>query len=126
MPMRTICYNIYMCRGWPQEVASRQSASIVMQDLLAKALVKCKPDVITFSEAPSDSIKADQPDQRIDYIFVYGPILQRLCECRVLSEVPFQPDPSVSKPWCLSDHLPVMATFSLPLEHRRQKCLSQQ
>jgi len=58
MPMGTICYNIYMCRGWPQEVASRQSASIVMQDLLAKALVKYKPDVITFSEAPSDSIRS--------------------------------------------------------------------
>ena len=75
---------------------------------------------------PGGTYRADQPDQRIDYIFVYGPILQRLCECRVLSEVPFQPDPSVSEPWCLSDHLPVMATFSLPLEHRRQKCLSQQ
>ena len=60
---------------------------------------------------PGETCKADQPDQRIDYIFVYGPILQRLRECRVLLEVPFQADPSVSKPWCLSDHLPVMATF---------------
>lgn len=249
--MRTICYNIYMCRGWPQEASSRESTSIVIPDLLAKSLENYKLDVITFSEVPTDSImqaiaehlgmqmiifqspekyhgalltrfevleskncslqsgkrpenlftrhwgravlytgkeelivhsvhlfpdaqssihakeveevieviqkdiksgcsillqgdlnhepddpayerwieaglvdtfgaagvgpgetyKADQPVQRIDYIFAYGPILQRILECRVLSDVPFKVDTSVSKHWCLSDHLPVMATF---------------
>ena len=55
--MRTICYNIYMCRGWPQqEEVSKPFRDIVTPDLYASALGMHKPDVITFSEVPSDSI----------------------------------------------------------------------
>lgn len=256
--MRTICYNIYMCRGWPQEAFSRESTSIVIPDLLAKSLENYKPDVITFSEVPTDSImqviaehlgmqmiifqspekchgalltrfevlesrncplqsgkrpenlftrhwgravlqtgkeelivhsvhlfpdaqssihakeveevikviqkdiksgcsvllqgdlnhepddpaykrwietglvdtfgaasvgpsgtwrpadsppEADEPTQRIDYIFAQGPNLQHLRECRVLKGFPFRTNPSQGKLWSLSDHLPVMATI---------------
>jgi endonuclease/exonuclease/phosphatase family metal-dependent hydrolase len=55
--MRTICYNIYMCRGWPQqEEVSKEIREIVTPELYASALGKYKPDVITFSEVPSDFI----------------------------------------------------------------------
>ena len=55
--MRTITYNIYMCRGWPQqEEASKEVRNIVTPDLYAKALGKYKPDVITFCEVPSDCL----------------------------------------------------------------------
>jgi len=61
---------------------------------------------------PADSPpEADEPTQRIDYIFAWGPILQHLRECRVLNEFPFRTNPSQGKLWSLSDHLPVMATF---------------
>jgi len=61
---------------------------------------------------PADSPpEADEPTQRIDYIFARGPILQHLRECRVLKEFPFRTNPSQGKLWSLSDHLPVMATF---------------
>ena len=257
--MRAICYNIYMCRGWPQqEEASKEVRNIVTPDLYAEALGKYNPDVITFSEVPSDSIvqaiaeplgmqvvlfdspekaygalltrfevleskncplccgerpeelftrywgravldtgeeelvvhsahlfpnaqssmhskevgevikvtqddmesgrsvllqgdlnhepedrayerwretglvdtfaaagtgpgetcgdvkrdpQKDRLDQRIDYIFACGPIVQHLRECRILSDPPFRVGPSASKSWALSDHSPVMATF---------------
>lgn len=257
--MRTICYNIYMCRGWPQqEEASKEVREIVTPDLYAQALSKYNPDVITFCEVPSDSLvqaiaellgmqvvlfdspekaygalltrfevleskncplrcgerpenlftrywgravldtgkeelivqtahlfpdaqssmhakeveeiikviqddmksgrsvllqgdlnhepedraykrwieaglvdtfaaagtgqgetcgdvkrdpQMDQLDQRIDYIFAYGPIVQRLRECRVLSDPSFRVKPSERRYWSLSDHLPVMASL---------------
>ena len=61
---------------------------------------------------PSDSSpKEDEPNQRIDYIFAYGLIVQNLQECRVLSGLPFRVNPHAKRLWSLSDHLPVMATF---------------
>jgi len=61
---------------------------------------------------PSDSSpKEDQPNQRIDYIFAYGPIVEHLSKCQVLSEPPFRVNPHAERLWSLSDHLPVMATF---------------
>ena len=52
--MHTICYDIYMCRGWPQqEEMSKPFRDIVTPDLYAETLLKYKPDVITFSEVPS-------------------------------------------------------------------------
>jgi len=57
------------------------------------------------------SPKEDEPNQRIDYIFAYGLIVQNLQECRVLSGPPFRVNPHAKRLWSLSDHLPVMATF---------------
>jgi len=258
--MRTIAFNIYMCRGWPQqEEVSKPFRDIVTPDLYAEALGMYNPDVITFSEVPSNAIvqaiaeplgmqavlfdspvkahgalltrfevleskncplrfgerpknlftrywgravldtgkeklivhsahlfpdaqssmhakeveevieviredmgsgrsvllqgdlnhepedrayerwieaglvdtfaaagtgpvetcgdvrrapQEDHLDQRIDYIFVYGPIVQRLRECRVLLDPPFRVPAKASKSWALSDHSPVMATFN--------------
>lgn len=53
----------------------------------------------------------NNPTRRLDYIFAHGPIVERPRECRVLSDPPFQLDLGVSKPWSLSDHLPVIAVF---------------
>ena len=53
----------------------------------------------------------NNPTRRLDYIFAHGPIVERPRECRVLSDPPFQLDLGASKPWSLSDHLPVMAIF---------------
>jgi endonuclease/exonuclease/phosphatase family metal-dependent hydrolase len=52
------------------------------------------------------------PIERIDYIWAAGPLVDHLRQCRVLYERAFRTHPEDAKPFALSDHLPVMATFS--------------
>lgn len=56
----------------------------------------------------ANSIK---PRGRIDYIWVRGPIADRLRECRVLFEGAFRTNPDDPNSFALSDHVPLMATF---------------
>lgn len=51
------------------------------------------------------------PVKRIDYIWSYGPIASRLREYKVLADGAFVGNPDEPKPFALSDHIPVMATF---------------
>ncbi|MHC5058038.1 MAG: endonuclease/exonuclease/phosphatase family protein [Planctomycetota bacterium] len=60
---------------------------------------------------PSMTWPSDVPRERIDYIWTFGPLSERLGACRVLSEGAFlarRGDPGSS---ALSDHLPVVAEF---------------
>ncbi|HNR31007.1 MAG TPA: endonuclease/exonuclease/phosphatase family protein [Candidatus Hydrogenedentes bacterium] len=52
-----------------------------------------------------------QPTMRIDYVWLHGPITERLVECRVLFEGAFRTNPEDPSSVALSDHLPLMATF---------------
>ena len=49
------------------------------------------------------------PEMRIDYLWLRGPIASRLATCRVLSEPPLG---AGANQFALSDHLPVLATFT--------------
>jgi endonuclease/exonuclease/phosphatase family metal-dependent hydrolase len=53
-----------------------------------------------------------QPKVRIDYVWVAGPLAQRLTEVRVLNEGAFRTNPEDPQSFALSDHLPVMARFN--------------
>ena len=52
------------------------------------------------------------PRSRIDYIWVRGPLAQRLRECRVLYEGAFRTNPDDPQSFALSDHIPVLAMFA--------------
>lgn len=54
---------------------------------------------------------SDEPDKRIDYIWVHGPLAERVRECRVLFEGAFRTNPEDPRSFALSDHIPVMAAF---------------
>jgi endonuclease/exonuclease/phosphatase family metal-dependent hydrolase len=53
-----------------------------------------------------------QPEQRIDYIWVGGPLAERTIHPRVLFEGAFRRNPDDPGSFGLSDHLPVLAAFS--------------
>ncbi len=52
-----------------------------------------------------------KPFLRLDYIWLHGPISERLTECRVLFEGAFRTYPDDPGTFTFSDHLPVMANF---------------
>lgn len=52
-----------------------------------------------------------EPKTRIDYIWVHGPLADRLRECRVLNEGAFRTNRDDPQSFALSDHLPLMARF---------------
>lgn len=58
------------------------------------------------------TLGAAKPTMRIDYIWVHGPLLAQLQECRVLFEGAFRTNPEDPGSVGLSDHLPLMATFA--------------
>lgn len=53
-----------------------------------------------------------KPVLRLDYIWLHGPIAERLIECRVLFEGAFRTHPEDPATFTFSDHLPVMAAFA--------------
>lgn len=57
------------------------------------------------------TIKADNPEWRIDYIFAAGPIAKRVSESRPLFEGAFRVNNEDEKSYALSDHLPQFAVF---------------
>jgi endonuclease/exonuclease/phosphatase family metal-dependent hydrolase len=58
------------------------------------------------------SFNSIQPKERIDYVWMYGPIANRLLEARVLNEGAFRTNPEDIQSFALSDHLPLIARFS--------------
>ncbi|WP_417749601.1 endonuclease/exonuclease/phosphatase family protein [Rosistilla oblonga] len=57
-PLRVISYNVLVCRGWPK---TRRLAKLAvkkgqMADRLALELALHEPDVVNFSESPSEAI----------------------------------------------------------------------
>lgn len=57
------------------------------------------------------TIKADNPEWRIDYVFAAGPIAKRVSESRPLFEGAFRVNNEDEKSYALSDHLPQFAVF---------------
>jgi len=56
--LRVIAYNIYACKGWPSDRALAKKAVKTgqMADRLAMELALYDPDIINFSESPSEEI----------------------------------------------------------------------
>lgn len=54
---------------------------------------------------------SQKPKERIDYVFVAGPIKTRLQSARALHEGAFLVRPTVASSYALSDHVPVLAVF---------------
>jgi len=50
-------------------------------------------------------------EERIDYVWTMGPVVDRLQACRVLREGAFRCHLADPTSWALSDHLPVLAEF---------------
>jgi len=57
------------------------------------------------------TVPSEKPTSRIDYIWVHGPLAQRLRECRILFEGAFRTNPDDPQSFALSDHVPVLAEF---------------
>jgi len=57
-PLRVIAYNIYKCTGWPNDrpLAKRAVAKGQMAKRLAMELALYEPDIINFSESPSEDL----------------------------------------------------------------------
>lgn len=76
----------------------------------------------TFLEAgvgSGQTIRADDPARRIDYILATGPISRRVVESRALFEGAFRTNPADPGSFALSDHLPQLAVFDLRAHGRR-------
>ena len=54
---------------------------------------------------------SQEPKERIDYVFVAGPLKARLSRARALHEGAFLVRPTVASSYALSDHVPVLAVF---------------
>lgn len=57
-PLRVIAYNVYVCKGWPDDrpLAKKAAKSGQMARRLAMELALYDPDVINFSESPSEEL----------------------------------------------------------------------
>lgn len=60
-PLRVIAYNIYKLTGWPQQrpLARRAVANGQMAKRLAMELALHQPDIINFSESPSEQLTSE-------------------------------------------------------------------
>lgn len=57
-PLRVIAYNVYACKGWPENrpLAKKAVEKGQMAKRLAMELALYEPDIISFSESPTESI----------------------------------------------------------------------
>ncbi|MBA2114112.1 endonuclease/exonuclease/phosphatase family protein [Bremerella alba] len=57
-PLRVISYNVYNCTGWPKDRALANKATNLgqMPDRFAHELALYEPDIINFSESPSEDM----------------------------------------------------------------------
>lgn len=57
-PFRVIAYNVYACKGWPENrpLAKKAVEKGQMAKRLAMELALYEPDIINFSESPTESI----------------------------------------------------------------------
>ena len=58
LPLRVIAYNVYVCKGWPDDrpLAKKAVERGQMARRLALELALYQPDIINFSESPSEAI----------------------------------------------------------------------
>jgi endonuclease/exonuclease/phosphatase family metal-dependent hydrolase len=56
--LRVIAYNVYECTGWPKDRALGKKATALgqMPDRFANELALYEPDIINFSESPSEDV----------------------------------------------------------------------
>lgn len=56
--LRVIAYNVYECTGWPKDRALGKKATALgqMPDRFARELALYEPDIINFSESPSEAV----------------------------------------------------------------------
>ena len=56
--LRVIAYNVYDCTGWPKDraLAKKATAAGQMPDRFAMELALYDPDIINFSESPSEEV----------------------------------------------------------------------
>ncbi|MEZ6067168.1 MAG: endonuclease/exonuclease/phosphatase family protein [Planctomycetaceae bacterium] len=57
-PLRVIAYNVYVCKGWPDDrPLAKQAVQLgQMAQRLAHELSLYEPDIINFSESPSEEV----------------------------------------------------------------------
>ncbi len=57
-PLRVIAYNVYACTGWPKDrpLAKKAVEKSQMAKRLAMELALYEPDIINFSESPSEAV----------------------------------------------------------------------
>ncbi|PQO40219.1 endonuclease/exonuclease/phosphatase family protein [Blastopirellula marina] len=57
-PLRVIAYNVYVCKGWPDDrpLAKKAAKRGQMARRLAMELALYDPDIINFSESPSEAL----------------------------------------------------------------------
>ncbi len=57
-PLRVIAYNVYVCTGWPKDRAMAKKATAMgqMPRRFADELALYEPDIINFSESPSEEV----------------------------------------------------------------------
>lgn len=70
----------------------------------------------TFTDAGKGdglTIRADEPNRRIDFVLAHGPIASQVIESRVLFEGNFRTNPADPNSFALSDHLPQLAVFGI-------------
>lgn len=64
-PLRVIAYNVYACKGWPNDRPSAKKAvkEGQMAKRLAMELALYEPDIINFSESPSEAVSKEVAKQ---------------------------------------------------------------
>lgn len=64
-PLRVIAYNVYACKGWPEErpLAKKAVEKGQMAKRLAMELALYEPDIINFSESPSEAVAKEVASQ---------------------------------------------------------------
>tara|TARA_R110002111_G_scaffold100975_1_gene156381 strand:- start:21334 stop:22197 length:864 start_codon:yes stop_codon:yes gene_type:complete len=64
-PLRVISYNVYACKGWPKDrpLAKKAVKEGQMAKRLAMELALYQPDIINFSESPSEAITKEVAKQ---------------------------------------------------------------
>lgn len=66
---------------------------------------------VEVGEGEGATIRADQPQWRIDYVMACGPIAEQISESRPLFEGKFRLSTEDAEDFALSDHLPQLAVF---------------
>lgn len=73
-PLRVIAYNVFHCTGWPKDraLANRATAAGQMPDRFANELSLYTPDVLNFSESPSEAV-VERIAKKLGMNYVYFP-----------------------------------------------------
>jgi len=56
--LTTIAYNVFKCTGWPAKLAAARLGDVEREvpERLAQELMRCRPDIVNFSEAPPEPV----------------------------------------------------------------------